>query len=71
MKIQVWPDGPAHPPALVERDQLEVTHHMRWGEGTFEQINEYRLDGKLVRDDHWVVMLRGADMTAAPGSVGG
>ncbi len=71
MRIQVAPATEGGSPRFIERDELEITHHMRWLENSFEHAIEYRLDGKLVRRDVWVNILRGTSMGAEQGRVGG
>ncbi len=71
MLIQVASATEGGAPRFIERDQLEITHHMRWLHSSFEHAIEYCLDGKLVRRDVWVNILRGAVAATEQGNVGG
>ncbi len=71
MLVQIAAAASGEPMRLIERDRLEIAHHMRWTETSFEHAIEYRLDGTLVRRDVWVNMLRGQAMTPAGGAIGG
>lgn len=70
MLVQIKPESEGGAPRFVERDALDVTHHMSFEDNANVHAVEWRLAGELVRRDVWVNVLRGLSIGAEAGKVG-
>lgn len=74
MRITVLknPDDPNEGATLMERDELDVAYCVQWTDNAHAVGVEFRRksDGKLVRRDAHVSILRGLEVASESGRVG-